>query len=161
MVFGTPLRHARALSAPRVAVVGLRIGATLAAAELARGGEVDDLVLWDPHATGRAFLREQRAFWAFLRSQAMEWGLLGEGEQWGSGAVIDDGAMEGPGVVFSAETVAALEPLTIDPGDRRLASRELVLAREGRKLNRVLEGRLSLPRVEIAAYRRAGRASST
>ncbi len=117
----------------RVAVVGLRIGATLAAAELARGGEVDDLVLWDPHATGRAFLREQRAFWAFLRSQAMEWGLLGEGEQWGSGGVVDDGAMEGPGVVFSAETVAALEPLTIDPGDRRLASRELVLARRGQE----------------------------
>ena len=46
---------------PRVAVVGLRLGATLAAAELAHGGGVDDLVLWDPCAKGKAFLREQRA----------------------------------------------------------------------------------------------------
>jgi alpha-beta hydrolase superfamily lysophospholipase len=61
---------------------------------------------------------------------------------------VKDGTMEGPGVVFSAETVAALEPLAIGPSDQRLASRELVLTRRGRKLNRLLEERLSLPHVE-------------
>jgi dienelactone hydrolase len=144
------IAYARDLGAPRVAVVGLRVGATLAAAELARGGAVDDFVLWDPQATGRAYLREQRAFWAFLRDQASEWGLLAEGEVWGSGVAVKDGTMEGPGVVFSPETVAALEPLAIGPSDQSLASRELVLARRGRKLNRLLEERLSLPHVESA-----------
>jgi alpha-beta hydrolase superfamily lysophospholipase len=141
--------YARALKTPRVAVVGLRIGATLAAAELSRGGPVDDLVLWDPFVTGRAFLREQRALWAFLRDQATEWGLLGEGEVWGTGTGTEDGSTEGPGVVFSAETVAALEPLAIGSKDPSGASRELVLAREERKLNRVLEERRSLPNVDV------------
>ena len=45
----------RDLGVERVAVVGLRLGATLAASELGRGGEVDDLVLWDPCPTGKAF----------------------------------------------------------------------------------------------------------
>ncbi len=141
--------YARALGTPRVAVVGLRIGATLVAAELARGGPVDDLVLWDPCVTGRAFLREQRALWAILRDQATEWGLLSEGEVWGSGTGAEDGSTEGPGVVFSAETVAALEPLAISPSDLSGASRELVLARKERKLNRALEERQALPNVEV------------
>jgi len=111
--------------------VGLRIGATLAAAELARGEAVDDLVLWDPCATGKAFLREQRALWAFLRDQATEWGILREGEVWGSAAAADDGSFEAPGVMFSAATVEELEPLAIAPGGRSLASRELLLARRG------------------------------
>ena len=71
---------ARALGAERVGVVGLRLGATLAAAELARGGPVDDLVLWDPCATGRAFLREQRAMAAFRREMAGRVGAMPEGE---------------------------------------------------------------------------------
>ena len=141
--------YARALGPPRVGVVGLRIGATLAVAELARGGAVDDLVLWDPCTTGRVFLREQRALWSILRDQATEWGLLGEGEVWGSGTGAADGATEGPGVVFSAETAAALEPLAIGPADATWASRELVLARQERKLNRMLEERQSLPGVDV------------
>lgn len=141
--------YARSLGTPRVAVVGLRIGATLAAAELTRGGPVDDLVLWDPCVTGRVFLREQRALWAILRDQATEWGLLEEGEVWGSGSGDTDGAKEGPGVVFSAETAAALEPLALGPDDGPWASRELVLVRQERKLNRALEERRSRPNVEV------------
>ena len=72
---------------PRVGVVGLRLGATLAAAELARGGPVDDLVLWDPCATGRSFLREQIAFAAFRRQLAVEWGSRAEGQ--GAGVASD------------------------------------------------------------------------
>ncbi len=142
------IEFARARGAPRVAVVGLRIGATLAAAELAGGGGVDDLVLWDPCATGPRFLREQRALWAFLRDQATEWGTLREGEVWGSGGESTDGSFEAPGALFSAETVSDLESLAIAGGDRSLASRELLLARRGRKLHRVLAERLTLPHVE-------------
>ena len=145
--------YARDLGAPRVGVVGLRIGATLAAAELARGEAVDDLVLWDPCATGKAFLREQRALWAFLRDQATEWGILREGEVWGSAAAADDGSFEAPGVMFSAATVEELEPLAIAPGGRSLASRELLLARAGRKLARGLAERPTLPHVEWSEVR--------
>jgi len=140
--------YARSLGAPRVGVVGLRLGATLAAAELAAAGGVDDLVLWDPCASGGKFLREQRALWAFLRDQATEWGRLREGEAWGSGEERGDGSFEAPGVQFSAATVSELEPVAIATGDRDLASRELLLARRGRKLDRGLAERLALPQVE-------------
>ena len=138
----------RALGAPRVALVGLRVGATLAASELARGGKVDDLVLWDPCATGKAFLREQRALTAFRREQAIEWGVLGEDEVLGTGEEIEDGSIETPGVVFSATTLSALEPLAIAPGDLNLAERELLLPRQGRRLVRTLAERHELPHVE-------------
>jgi alpha-beta hydrolase superfamily lysophospholipase len=45
----------------RVGVVGLRVGATLAARALDDRSRFDALALWDPCATGRAFLREQQA----------------------------------------------------------------------------------------------------
>jgi alpha-beta hydrolase superfamily lysophospholipase len=47
--------------AERVGVVGLRVGATLAARSLVEHGSFDALALWDPCSTGRAFVREQRA----------------------------------------------------------------------------------------------------
>ena len=43
-------------------VIGLRIGATFAAAAAARGGIAANLVLWAPFTTGRAYVREMRAF---------------------------------------------------------------------------------------------------
>ena len=97
----------------------------------------------------------------FLRDQATEWGLLGEGEVWGSGSGAADGATEGPGVVFSAETVAALEPLAIGPVDATWASRELVLARQERKLNRTLEERAVAARRRRRAWSTARTRSST
>jgi len=45
-----------------VALVGLRFGATLAAVAAARRRDVESLVLWAPSPTGRAYLRELRAF---------------------------------------------------------------------------------------------------
>jgi pimeloyl-ACP methyl ester carboxylesterase len=143
------IQYVRDLGVARVAVVGLRLGATLAAAELARGGVVDDLVLWDPSPTGKAFLREQRALWAFLRSQAVEWGILREDQVWGSGDESEAGSFEAPGVMFSAPTVLELERLAIASADRSLAGRELVLTRKGRKVPRALDERRTLPGVEF------------
>jgi len=139
--------YARQLGAPRIGVVGLRVGATLAAAELAVGGGVDDVVLWDPCATGRAFLREQRALWAFLLDETTEGDSLPGHEARGSAGAPEEGSVEAPGVLFSAETVSDLDPLAI-PGNANLASRELVLARQGRRLGRGMAGRLDLPHVE-------------
>ena len=46
---------------PQVALFGLRLGATLAAAAASLVGGVDSLVMWAPCVTGRAFARELRA----------------------------------------------------------------------------------------------------
>jgi len=45
-----------------VDVIGLRIGATLAAAAAAVNPDIGDLVLWAPFTTGRSYIREMRAF---------------------------------------------------------------------------------------------------
>jgi uncharacterized protein len=44
--------------APRVSVIGLRLGAALAALATAGGLEVDTLVLWEPIVSGRTYLDE-------------------------------------------------------------------------------------------------------
>jgi pimeloyl-ACP methyl ester carboxylesterase len=142
------IEYARELETPRVGVVGLRIGATLACAAIADAAGVDDMVLWDPCATGKAFLREQRALWAFRRQRAVEWGMLPEGESWGSGESSSDESFEAPGAIFSAQTVADLQTLAIGSADSALATRELVLTREGRKLDRSLGERCERSHVD-------------
>ncbi len=139
------LDYARGLGAPRLGVVGLRLGATLAAAELERGGPVDDLVFWDACATGRAFLREQAAFAAFRRT--LPWSVEQPALPPPPG---EESPVEAPGTVFSAATAAALGHVEIARDERRLASRELVLAREGRRPGPALRDRLGLPHVELA-----------
>lgn len=49
------------VDAPRVTLIGLRVGATLAAEVAAGRKDVDALVLWDPVVTGQAYLEEMRA----------------------------------------------------------------------------------------------------
>jgi len=61
----TELRAATGVQ--EVAVVGIRMGAMLAVSAAARGANIQDLVLWGPSATGRAMLREMRAFGAMER----------------------------------------------------------------------------------------------
>jgi uncharacterized protein len=50
-----------ASGSPRVALVGLRLGATLAALVAHRGGGIGTLVLWDPVVEGADYLRDLRA----------------------------------------------------------------------------------------------------
>ena len=57
--FGAALDEVRELvAAPEVSVIGLRLGASLAAVGAAEH-DVDNLVLWDPVVSGAAFLAEQ------------------------------------------------------------------------------------------------------
>jgi hypothetical protein len=144
------IEYVRDLGVTRTAVVGLRLGATLAAAELAQGGPVDDFVLWDPCASGRAFLREQAALSAFRRDRAADGGVEHVEESSGSPERVGDGSVEAPGAMFSAATVSDLTPVAIGGSDERLATRELVLGRRGRSLPRALRERVTLPHVEAA-----------
>ena len=50
----------RRFGVPRVSLVGMRIGATIAAHAASDDGDIDQLVLWDACLSGRAFLREQQ-----------------------------------------------------------------------------------------------------
>jgi pimeloyl-ACP methyl ester carboxylesterase len=123
----------RGLGTDRIGVVGLRMGATLLAEILGTGpAAVDDLVLWDPCASGRSFLREQSALWAFA---------LGRD-------AADDGSVETPGLIYSKDTVADMSPLAIANGEGPLAGRVLVLTRAGRNGDRKANERLDLPHTE-------------
>ena len=52
-----------------VAVMGVRMGALLALLAAIRGVDLQDLILWSPYATGRAAVRELRAFSRLARSE--------------------------------------------------------------------------------------------
>jgi alpha-beta hydrolase superfamily lysophospholipase len=106
----------RATGASRVALVGMRLGAAVAATAAARDGAVDQLVLWDPCPSGRMFLSEQRAL-------ASLW--------LGVTPTRRDGSVEIPGLVLGAETVRHVEKLRIDDSAGRLADHVLVLTRSG------------------------------
>lgn len=54
-------RYLRDSGAPAVSLIGMRLGATIAAAAAAACGPISSVVLWDACATGAAFLREQQA----------------------------------------------------------------------------------------------------
>jgi len=111
----------------RVGLAGMRIGAVLAAEAAARDGAVDQLVLWDPAASGKAFVSEQRALASLT---------------FGMSPTHDDGSLETPGMLLSAETVASLRALDVSATGPPLAARALVLTRKGRTPARALVQRL-------------------
>jgi len=112
----------------RAAVVGLRMGGTLAAAALDDiSPPVDQLVLWDPCPSGRAFLRQQQMLAAAALHHTPR----------------KDGSIETLGMVFAPETVTALRELHIDHTKGPLAEAVLVLTRRGRPVDPAMAARLS------------------
>ncbi len=121
------------LGAPSVAAVGMRLGATLAAAQASASGEpFASLVLWDPCRSGRTFLREGEALHRF--------GEHGEGTD-----VPDDGLRHTPGFQYDAATAAAMRGLDLAtlPTTTPLAGRTLLLSRDDRPVPGVIEERLA------------------
>lgn len=119
------VRLARRVAPGPTTVVGMRLGATIAAVAASRLVEAHPLaglVLWDPCASGRSYLREQ---------QALRFFSLGQHQR-------DDGAVEAPGVLFRPDTVGALRALALPRCDGPLAERVLVLPRAGRTPSRGL-----------------------
>lgn len=104
----------------RVAIIGIGLGALLAAASLARGTEVDDVVLWGSPARGRRLVREFRSISRLEPPPPEDAPPLPEGD-----------VMAG-GYLMSAETVAALEALDLSAASfQARAGRALLLERDG------------------------------
>src|SRR4051812_2156265 len=128
------------LGAPTVAAVGMRLGATLAAAQAASSSPFSSLVCWDPCLSGRTFLREGEALYGF-----------GETEL----EVPDDGLRHTPGFQYDAETARAMRSLDLGklPADRPLGDRVLLLTRVDRPVLPGIADRLEQegPRLETGS----------
>ena len=109
------------LGAPTVAAVGMRLGATLAAAQAAApesSGPFSSLVCWDPCLSGRTFLREGEALYGFGET-ALE--------------TPDDGLRHTPGFQYDAATAnAAARPRPRQDPGRPAARRPGAAADPGR-----------------------------
>lgn len=117
-----------------VAVVGVRLGALLALAAAARGANLQDLILWGATASGRAMLRELRAFGNIERLE------------YGNGDPNDSGRLPGieiGGFLIAPETQRALEDLVFSPLPDMRGRRALLLSRDDlpvdAKLSRALQ----------------------
>lgn len=97
----------------RIALFGLRLGATLAAQAAARLGGVDALVMWAP-CTGRAFVRE-------LRAASATRATAGDGET---------GDIESLGYLYTERTQADLRALDGQFQDVPPARRALIIGRD-------------------------------
>jgi len=118
-----------------VALVGVGIGATLATVAAARGLLVSELVLWAPPVSGRAYVRQLRAFHSLSKDGASAASPV---------RPLPEGSFEATGAFFSAETtrdLAAIDLLELELDGLR-AERALVLGRDGEKPSEALVARL-------------------
>ncbi|MDP9091632.1 MAG: glycosyltransferase family 39 protein [Actinomycetota bacterium] len=123
------LRYVRSCGASRVGMVGLRLGATMAAFEAQADGALDALVLWDPYVCGQAFVRAHKV----LRETSVAAPPTTTGPD-----------VEILGAVLSEELVGDLSALDLaqrPPG--RPAARTLVLTREDRPVSPSLKDAFS------------------
>lgn len=97
-------------------VVGLRFGATLAAAAAATSPLLGDLVLWDPFPTGRAYLRALRAFERLSRGQYEAEAVDGQ---------------TASGFVLSPATVREIEAIDLTTREYGTPRRILLAGRDG------------------------------
>jgi alpha-beta hydrolase superfamily lysophospholipase len=102
-----------------VALVGLRFGATLAAVAAARRRDVQSLVLWAPCASGRAYLRELRAF-----------RMLKEHNGRGAPDVPREGDEAALGHHLDRATVVNLAAIDLCARRERTAERALIVPRD-------------------------------
>jgi pimeloyl-ACP methyl ester carboxylesterase len=92
------VEYLRRAGCESVSVVGLRLGANIALAAAPDCGPLTALVSWDPAASGRAFLREQRAL------QTLEIGPR---------PARTDGSQEALGFVYPADVLADLTAMNV------------------------------------------------
>lgn len=124
---GAAVRHLRAWTGvTRVALVGLRLGATLAAAAAQRHGNIDDLVLLAPPVTGRRYIRE-------LRAHRQGW--LSTSAGMGAVPIADDAAyVEAFGFGLHGDDIATLSAVDLMRAKEAPARRVLLLDSSGSNL---------------------------
>jgi hypothetical protein len=123
----------RAAGVERVSLIGMRIGATLAARAAADDGGIDQLVLWDPCLSGRSFLREQQAVSSLTLGVATR---------------LPDGSAETPGLVHGPDVVRDIRTLRLDGLAGPAARRVLVLTRPDRETDRAVMAPLGAETVD-------------
>ncbi|HSI53672.1 MAG TPA: alpha/beta fold hydrolase [Ramlibacter sp.] len=99
----------------RLALFGVRLGATLAAHAASEMGDIESLVLWAPCVTGRAFTRELRAASA---NRAIQPGAANEGD------------VEALGCLYTAQTLQDLQALDCTRLQQMPAGRVLLIGRD-------------------------------
>ena len=120
-------RHARELSGCKhVCLIGVRLGATLAALAFAETG-AGRLVLWNPVVKGRAYARELQA----IAMTAEDSGGAGEH------------GLESAGFGISGETLAALKAIDLTQARFPSEARVLVIARDDMAADRTLPEHLA------------------
>jgi dienelactone hydrolase len=106
----------RASGVRSVFVVGMGLGATLAALVGESDGNIDGFVLWDPEPSGKAYLAQQRALSAISFSVP---------------TMTTDGSVDAPGMFYDPLTAADLRKLDL-LNLREVQTPMLVLVREDR-----------------------------
>jgi len=115
----TAVATMRASGVGSVFVVGMGLGATLAALVGEADGNIDGIVLWDPEPSGKAYLSRQRALSALSFNVS---------------TVTTDGSVDAPGILFDALTTADLRKLDLSNLSES-QTRMLVLVRPDRDVN--------------------------
>lgn len=117
---GLAIDHVRAESgAQEIYVVGLRLGATIAAEAASRRGDVAGVVLWEPYATGGAFVEHMRKLHAVHARL--------EGKAYAARALGAAAARDALGFELTCETARDLERLDLGRLGRPPAPRVLVV----------------------------------
>jgi len=118
----------KASGATRISLFGLRLGGTLAMAAAAKG-PVESLVLWAPFRTGKAFVREARAFQEL------------QGTSSGSQAAEPAG-LEVAGFPLSADSIEELNAIDLHAIKTAPAKHVLLLGRDDLAENKKLDEQL-------------------
>ena len=132
----------RELGPRRVAVIGMGLGGLSAARAVHEGASVDDLILWAVPTTGRAWLREMRAFAGL---QAMRFSLHGDAEP----RLLPDGWLEVGGFVLTAATMAAVGTLDLTAWRLGRLERALLLDRDGMAVDKAARAHLEAEGVSV------------
>ncbi len=135
--------------AREVVAIGIGLGGMVACRAALQGAPIEELVLWQVPARGRALVRELRAF------AALEVAYIPDPDRHEPAAEpqpLEDGALVANGYLLSADTVADLQRLDLAsaaPGARG-PRRALLLGRDGLKLDERLRDALERTGTTVA-----------
>ncbi len=133
-----------------VALVGLRMGATLAAL-LSSEVELGALVLWEPCASGALYTREMQ-----ILASAAASDTLGMRAQNGERRSRDEGGIQAAGYVLTPETVSSLQELRLQDLKPLGSPPVLVLSRDDRPPPASVTAGLEGAGCTVSAVRHAG-----